>query len=124
MTTTARCAICGQPTLSGQSAHSQCGGFLPDNERQWAWACAHHVEKPLKLRPKTVEQLRCKLRPEYRGDVLDMALALLDEVGKHRYRRDHEQLKRWLAPVQPRRPARDDGSETGLFPLLERVRKS
>ncbi|MGO8939115.1 MAG: hypothetical protein ACLP3C_00565 [Mycobacterium sp.] len=76
-----RCSICREIVVSGQSAHEQCGGYLPDDEREWAWACAHHIEKLLK-RPKTLEQLRHRLRSEYQGDVLEMALELMTGAGK------------------------------------------
>jgi hypothetical protein len=116
-----RCGVCGDVTMSGQSAHGQCGGNLPDDEREWAWACAHHVEKVLRRGPATVEQLRHQCRPEYRDDVLAIALQLLDGAGN--VCRDGDTLRPAPQRRVVRRPRCDDGSADGLFALPERVRK-
>lgn len=118
-TTPTRCTICGAPMLSGQSAHEQCGGHLPENSREYVLWAAHHIEKQLK-RPKTVEQLRRNMRPEYRDDVFDMPVVLLDDAGK--LTRSGDKLKLAPPPRVSRRAARDDGS-AGLFELPQRVPK-
>lgn len=106
-----RCTICDNPTLSGQSAHGQCGGYLPDNPRLHIQAAAHHIQKQLAVRPKTVDYLRHHMRPEYQGDVFDMALELL--AGE--LARQGDRIK--LAPSRRVPRFRDDGTVDGLFDL-------
>lgn len=126
------CAICGEIVPSGASAHEQCGGYLPDNPREYTLWAARHLEKQLspirlpnnqlKQRPRTIEQVRARMRPEYRGRVFEWALELLHGAGKITYAAD----KIRLAPAKRvlRRPVCDDGSADGLFPMPERVAKT
>jgi hypothetical protein len=111
-------AVCAKPTLSGQSAHGHCGGFLPEDPRHNVFAAACDVEKLLK-RPRSVEWLRARLRPEFR-DLIESALEVLEAAGKLEPRRVHGQLKLALAPARRPRRVRDDGSADGLFSLRER----
>lgn len=110
------CAIC-KTTVVGSTTHSSCGGFLPDDPREWALWASHHIEKLLQ-RPRTVDQLRARLRPEYRGHVFTTAMELLDAAGKLMPAgRGGTQLK--IRPGQriSHKPSVDDGSAIGLFEL-------
>jgi hypothetical protein len=119
-----RCLICGGVTLSGQFAHGECGGYLPEDQRHDVLAAACHIEKLLRRRPRTVEWLRARMRPEFHGEVFEWALDALEPTGKLEARRGHGQLKLRLVPERRPRRIRDDGGKPGLFELPQRATKS
>lgn len=124
------CIFCGKPTTDG-TAHWACGGILPGDPRHAAISAADHVVRLLtpkrtqdasagtKRAPApamTTAELRAKLRPVL-AEHLDDGLALAVEVGAVRATTSGRYE---LAPQnRSPRPARDDGTEPGLFELPE-----
>jgi hypothetical protein len=94
---------------------------LPEATGHYVLAAICHIEKLLKQRPRTPEQLEHRMRPEFRGDVLDAAIAHMSAMGKLGYT-PSGQLKLATTPRALRRLPRDDGGE-GLFLMPERVPK-
>jgi hypothetical protein len=108
------CAICGEATTTGQSAHGICGGHLSADPREYVLMAACHIGKLLRT-PRTADYLCEHLRPEYQGEVLEEAVAILVDAGEAEWRWAGEQLKLTRKPAPRARKPRDDGTADGLF---------
>jgi hypothetical protein len=77
---TATCCICSGAVTRGQSAHHVCGGVLPADPREYLIAAVDHIETRVLRRPRPLEEIAWRLRPELIG-CLDEAMNWLLDAG-------------------------------------------
>jgi hypothetical protein len=105
-----RCCVCTGATTRGQTAHHLCGGSLPADPREYLTAAVHHIETRVLCRPRTLDEIAWRLRPELAG-YLDEAMSYLADAGAVTF--DGGKFAR-VAPRHRRRPR---SIQLGLFEL-------
>jgi hypothetical protein len=97
-----RCSVCTGATTRGQSAHHLCGGSLPADPGEYLIAAVHHIVTRVLRRPRTLDEIAFRLRPELAG-CLDEAMSHLVDVGAVTF--DGHEFTRVAPRRRRRRPA-------------------